>query len=115
MPSPHTLTGPEVATHTPTPWKVDPRHCDDILGADGRDVAETYLGSQYVRPADERRANAELIVSRVNSHDGLVAALKWISDLDEAVVAQLDVASVRNLLKMNAAKARAALKKAGAL
>lgn len=60
----------------------------------------------------EGRANADRLALCWNAHDGLVAALEWVADLDEDIVAQLDIASVRNLLRMNAAKARAALAKA---
>lgn len=84
MNSPSTIpTTEQVGGHTPTPWKVDPRYCDDIVGSDGRDVAETCLGSVYMRPADERRANAEFIVRAVNERDALVAALKWALPLAE--------------------------------
>lgn len=74
-------TTEQVGGHTPTPWKVDPRYCDDIIGGDGRDVAETLLSAEYMRPADERRANAEFIVRAANNHDGLVAALREVAIL----------------------------------
>ncbi len=64
------------AAHTSLPWRVDPAHMADIIGGDGRDVAETTLSVGYRRPPAEQLANAAFIVTACNSHHDLLEALK---------------------------------------
>ena len=59
--------------HSPLPWRTVPSW-NDIYAADGRSIADV-----------DGSANAEFIVRCVNSHDDLLAALKWLAgDMDRA-------------------------------
>jgi hypothetical protein len=49
--------------HTPGPWTVDPHFLDDIMAADGLDVATVVLTGEHCRDMPERRANARLIAA----------------------------------------------------
>lgn len=62
--------------HTSLPWRIDPSFPADIIGGDGRDVAETTLSpGRHRRSNAEQRANAAFIVLSANAHHGLVEAL----------------------------------------
>lgn len=65
-----------MAQHTQTPWRVDPNYSSDIIGGDGRDVAETSLSEGWQRGEEVSAANAAHIVTCVNAHDDLLAALR---------------------------------------
>jgi len=73
------------AGHTPTPWTVF-RHGKKygieavhqsivVFGGD----CEPDMGVQGAT-VEEAHANAEFIVRAVNSHENLIAALKWFAD-----------------------------------
>ena len=66
--------------HTPTPWRVDSKYRADIIGADGRDVAETALSASYRRPLEDQYANAAFIVRACNAHEAMREALKHAFD-----------------------------------
>jgi len=69
--------------HTSTPW-ITSGELDDIQIHRGSDEKETYQriakvqGNDYDPPDYEKcKANAELIVRAVNSHDELLEACMW--------------------------------------
>ena len=72
-------------THTPTPWYIREHHTSLILADTGLELIEYQLKhnkSDYeivtirLDSADNGKANAEYICLAVNSHEGLVEALK---------------------------------------
>lgn len=64
-------------THTPGPWGLMAGMPTNVLAASGIRVARCDFDGDFSHP--ETRANAEMIVRAVNSHDELVAALKRLS------------------------------------
>lgn len=62
------------SSHTPTPWMTKE---GQIYGQDGKTLA---LIPYYDKEIKRDVANAELIVKCVNSHNGLVEALKAIKN-----------------------------------
>ncbi len=69
------------AAFTKGPWSIDPRYPNDVVGADGRDVAETHLSPGHVRPLDERTANARLIAAAPEMYEALKAARDYLYDV----------------------------------
>jgi hypothetical protein len=71
----------EIAAHTKTPWRLDPRFAMRIVANDDDTVAST--GSQGDL-RNQWEANADFIVRAVNAHEDLVAALqRMLLDLDK--------------------------------
>ena len=72
-----------MSKHTPLPWHRSQGPNCDVRSESGRKVALTYLPGA-AEPSDayiaECRANADLIVHRVNAFDDMLAALKAIYD-----------------------------------
>ena len=75
-------------THTPTPWYIREHHTSLILTDTGLELIEYQLKhnkSDYeivtirLDSSDNGQANAEYICRAVNSHEGLVNALKAIA------------------------------------
>ena len=118
--------------HTPTPWKVAANLDKDFpFRVDGQPTEETPCGFSpclvFGNGTSNRgvaKANATHIVSCVNAHDDLVAALKRL--LSEAVPAACDCrGGGDNIVKMTdreweavvsaSDQARAALKKCGGI
>lgn len=66
------MANDEVASHTPTPWRVSKTDPSCVL-AGRRVVADTSF-KQEVR--DTEMANAQFICTAVNAHDNLVAAVR---------------------------------------
>lgn len=72
------------AQHTPTPWRLMPKHNRYIAGRNeaGIDVIIADTGAESVAAHKQRAIdNAAHIVKCVNSHDALVAALRKLRDL----------------------------------
>lgn len=68
-------------TYTPIPWHICPEeNCDDFIEAeDGLSV--TFISIE--RPMDEQRANAQIIVTAVNSHERYRFALQSIARMSD--------------------------------
>lgn len=66
--------------HSPTPWTLDEEAlagvcgCRNLVDAEGNELA----GTHGLADDSEDMANAQFIVTAVNAHDVLVAALKKI-------------------------------------
>jgi hypothetical protein len=60
--------------HTPTPWFYNYQH-DSIY--DAPDIRGASVCIAGIKRIPDYKANAEFIVRAVNSHNALVAALKW--------------------------------------
>ena len=60
-------------SHTLTPWKVSDSHGLCIIGPEGviADMGDDLIAAE----PDEARANGDLIVRAINSHEPLVEAL----------------------------------------
>jgi hypothetical protein len=93
--APHTTEAPSLVAntaeeklHTPLPWRVD-IHTLTISAADGN-VGLLNLA----RKEDESRANAVLIVDRVNSFDALTEANKKLREALDVV--QGPLVAIRN-------------------
>ena len=67
--------------HTPTPWNVieDENTYEVIIDSKKGVIAKTLLNHMELIQAER---NAKFIVRAVNSHDGLVRALKLLLQLD---------------------------------
>jgi hypothetical protein len=65
-------------THTPLPWNVNRKNLSIWGGSPERKFAlcKVWKGS----PTEEERANADLIVSAVNSYEILIAQNEWLKD-----------------------------------
>lgn len=72
-------------THTPTPWYIREYNTSLILTDTGLELIEYQLKHNksdyeivtiHLDSADNGKANAEYICRAVNSHEGLVSALK---------------------------------------
>ena len=82
---------------TVRPWRVDPNAACDIIEDDPSQP--TYMairiGQVFGDTREERAKRAELIITAVNSHDALVAALKSVSTwliapaLDKETIAEM--------------------------
>lgn len=79
---------PEHSTplHTPRPWKINGYRPFGLISRDPRE--STYkLGDDKFTPfvhfsgtIENQRANAELIVKAVNSHEALLSALRYVAE-----------------------------------
>lgn len=77
-------------THTPTPWYIREYNTSLILTDTGLELIEYQLKHNksdyeivtiHLDSADNGKANAEYICRAVNSHEGLVEALRKIANL----------------------------------
>lgn len=64
--------------HSPTPWKIE---------NDGKSISQEGSGNEFISQvnsgfgAEKQKANASFIVTAVNSHYGLLEALKNIRSM----------------------------------
>lgn len=108
----HGFIRPKIHKHTPTPWKVDQRECTDHFGNSG---LVQVLDSQEdtiveVLPTEDEgdagaRANADFIVTAVNSHERLLAAAKELLEYLDCGDDERNIEAAQKSLAAEIAKA----------
>ena len=78
------------AKHTPTPWRISNKFCDVRIVAGKPDDTDTIavMGNWTPEFFEEQDANVHFIVTAVNAHEEMLAALqrvtKWLIRCAEA-------------------------------
>ncbi len=87
----------EIDKATPRPWAFEPHNGYGRKDPDGTPFPFGYISTSFpspifelvpvvLRPVEELRANAALIVRAVNAHDDLVAALRAVEAISDRCV-----------------------------
>lgn len=101
------------APHTPTPWRVVPYSGDDrtcqIDGSPGSTGVGHFVATVGHSRDDLAQANAELIVSAVNSRKSMQYALGYLIDFLDALTPVKGCGHTHQTIDAARMKARAAL------